>query len=109
MMPAFPGSDVERRALAKYLALESGTSLPMLDGAEVFSKRCGFCHSQSGFRALEGSLEGYGHDELVELFGELGEMIEEMPPWSGTEDETRMLADFIQSWYAANSQDEEEN
>jgi mono/diheme cytochrome c family protein len=107
-MPAFPGSDVERRALARYLVLESGTALPMLDGAEVFSKRCGFCHSQSGFRALEGSLEGYGHDELVELFPELGEMIEEMPPWSGTEDETRMLADFIQSWYAV-AEDEEEN
>lgn len=100
-MPAFAGVDVERRALAKYLVSEAGAQWSMLSGEEVFDKRCGFCHSKEGYRPLYSSLEGNTREEIIDLLPALGDMADGMAPWSGTDEEAEMLADFIESWYQA--------
>lgn len=100
-MPPFAGNDVERRALAKYLVSISDPDFPLIDGEEVFNKRCGTCHTIDGFRPLEPSLEGNTDQDIIDLLPVLGEMADGMAPWTGTDEEAQMLAEFIQSWYAA--------
>jgi mono/diheme cytochrome c family protein len=98
-MPPFAGNETEQRALAIYLTTEAGTQWAMIDGEEVFDKRCGFCHARSGYRPLEESLEGLLPDEIVAMLPELGDMADEMAPWSGSEEDAVLLAEFIRSWY----------
>jgi len=103
-MPPFAGSDLERRALAKYLVSEAGAGWAMVNGEEVFNKRCGFCHSQDKYRPLKASMEGNTEADIIDLLPVLGEMADGMAPWSGTDEEAKMLAEFIQSWYAVDAQ-----
>ena len=100
-MPPFPGVDIERRALAKYLVSEAGAQWSMISGEEVFDKRCGFCHSREGYRPLLPSFEGNSRQEFIDLLPVLGDMADGMATWSGTDEEAQMLADFIESWYQA--------
>jgi mono/diheme cytochrome c family protein len=109
-MPPFAGNEIEQRALAMYLSNEAGTQWAMIDGEEVFDKRCGFCHSRDSYLPLQESLEGLTPEELIEMWPELGDMADEMAPWSGTDEDARLLADFIHSWYETeDAPDEEEN
>jgi mono/diheme cytochrome c family protein len=100
-MPPFAGNDTERRALAKYLVSKAGSQWSLISGEEVFSKRCGVCHSKDRFRPLVESLKGNSHQDLIDLLPTLGDMADGMTPWSGSDEEANMLADFLQSWYAA--------
>jgi mono/diheme cytochrome c family protein len=97
-MPSFPGSDVERRALAKYLSSEV-ESRRLTDGKEIFEKRCGVCHDVQGFRPLYESFQGYTREDVIDFLPLIGDMTDEMTPWSGTDDEASLLADYILSWY----------
>jgi mono/diheme cytochrome c family protein len=106
-MSPFPGTDVERRALAKYLTHEAGEKV-ISEGREVFEKRCGFCHTEQGFRSLQTSLEGYTREDILDLLPLLGDMTDEMAPWSGTDEEADLLADFVLSWYPTGSGSESE-
>jgi mono/diheme cytochrome c family protein len=98
-MPPFPGTEVERRALAKYLSAESGEKT-WSGGRDVFEKRCGFCHTKEGFQPLYESLQGYTREDVVDVLPLLGDMTDEMAPWSGTDEESALLADYLVSWYA---------
>ena len=99
-MPPFPGTDVERRALARYLSTEAGDKT-WTDGRDVFEKRCGFCHTKEGFQPLYDSLQGYTREDVIDVLPLLGDMTDEMAPWSGTDEEADLLAGHILSWYAA--------
>jgi mono/diheme cytochrome c family protein len=98
-MPPFPGTDIERRAVAKYLVSEA-EEITLTEGQEVFEKRCGFCHTQEGFRSLYDSLDGYTEVDVIDVLPLLGEMTDEMAPWSGTDEEGRLLAQYLLSWYS---------
>jgi mono/diheme cytochrome c family protein len=97
-MPPFPGTDVERRALAKYLSLESGEKT-WTDGRDVFDKRCGFCHMKQGFQPLFESFQGYTREDVIDVLPLLGDMTDEMAPWTGTDKQAELLADYLLSWY----------
>ena len=71
----------------------------MIDGVETFAKRCGFCHSQDRYMGLYASLDGNTAEDVIDMLPMLGDMAEGMPPWSGSDDEARMLSEFIESWY----------
>ena len=103
-MPPFPGTDVEQRAVAVYLSGESRTTRP-LSGREVFERRCGFCHTKEGYRSLQTSLEGYTREDIIDLLSLLGDMTDEMAPWSGTDEEADLLAEHVLSWYQAESEE----
>jgi mono/diheme cytochrome c family protein len=107
-MPRFPGNDIEREALAQYLAGEAGEDWAFVDGEEVFDKRCGVCHTKDGHQPLYESLAGNSLEEIAELLPMLGEMTDAMPPWSGTSEEAGMLGEFISAWYDAPSEGGEE-
>jgi mono/diheme cytochrome c family protein len=109
-MPPFPGTDEERRAVAKYLSTEI-EARPIADGREVFDKRCGLCHMKEGFRPLYESMQGYTREDVIDVLPLLGDMTDEMAPWSGTEEEAGLLADYLLSWYPdeAEVDDSEEN
>jgi mono/diheme cytochrome c family protein len=94
LMPPFPGTDVERRAVATYLSTEIDDTAPA-GGREVFEKRCGFCHMKEGYRPLIDSMQGYTREDIVDILPLLGDMTDEMTPWSGTEEEANHLADYI--------------
>jgi mono/diheme cytochrome c family protein len=106
-MPPFPGTDEERRAVAKYLSTEVEVK-PLVDGREVFEKRCGFCHMKEGYRPLFDSMQGYTREDIVDVLPLLGDMTDEMTPWSGTEEEANLLADYVLSWYPSEAEVESE-
>ncbi len=99
-MPPFPGTDLERRAVAKYLVGEAGEKT-LADVREVFEKRCGTCHTEEGFRPLYDLMDGYIEEDIIDLLPLLGEMTDEMAPWSGTDEEANQLAQYLLSWYPA--------
>jgi mono/diheme cytochrome c family protein len=101
-MPPFPGTEAERRALAKYLISEAG-EMDLDTGREVFEKRCGACHTKQGFRPLFDALQGYTREDIIDVLPMLGDMTDEMAPWSGTDGEANLLAEYLNSWYAASA------
>jgi mono/diheme cytochrome c family protein len=107
-MPSFPGTEVERRALAVYLVSEA-VGEKLTNGQEIFEKRCGFCHSVRGFRPLYESMQGYRREDVIDILPVIGDMTDEMTPWSGTDEEALLLADYILSWYPPETANTEEN
>jgi len=105
-MPPFPGTAVEQRALARYLAGHLDANQAMIHGEEVWHKRCGVCHTRDGYRPLEETLSGLSDEELVELLAELDGLDERMPPWTGSERDTQLLVRHIQSWFAESEGDQ---
>jgi mono/diheme cytochrome c family protein len=103
-MPPFPGTDVEQRAVAEYLAGETEATA-RLSGRGAFEKRCGFCHTKEGYRSLQTSLEGYTREDIIDVLPLLGDMTDEMAPWSGTDEEAYLLAEYVLSWYTAESEE----
>jgi mono/diheme cytochrome c family protein len=104
MMPPFPGTEVEQRAVAKYLVGETDAAARP-SGREVFEKRCGFCHTKEGYRSLQTSLEGYTREDIIDVLSLLGDMTDEMAPWSGSNEEAGLLAEYVSSWYTDESEE----
>jgi mono/diheme cytochrome c family protein len=101
-MPPFAGTEAEKRAVAVYLARLGGDPLAGLespvggsDGLRVFETHCTACHGTEAPWPLAERLRGRSASELYEILGRLPEVREEMPPFSGTEDERRALAHYL--------------
>ena len=100
-MPPFPGTEIEADALSEFLYSKTDTDFKITSGKQVFEKRCGICHTvEKEFRGLYPLMEDYSREDLIERILTIGEYIEEMVPWSGSQEEAEMLSDFILSWYA---------
>ncbi|MFC1493032.1 c-type cytochrome, partial [candidate division KSB1 bacterium] len=107
-MPPFPGIPDEREALAEYLHSITDQNYKISTGEEVFKKRCNICHTQAGeFRGLTQLLNVHDQESLLKRIPTLGSMQKKMAPWSGTDEEARMLAEYISTWYFGNSQTQE--
>jgi mono/diheme cytochrome c family protein len=101
-MPPFAGTDAEKRALAIHLARLGGDERAGLEtppatagGADVFERHCAACHSPDSPWPIRDRLRGRSAGELYELIGRLAEVREEMPPFAGSEDERRALAQHL--------------
>ena len=104
-MPPFAGTGMERRALAAYLIAQTDQAAKPVSGAEVFSKRCNICHTiDGGYRALYPLLRQHTTESLEKRIPTLGQWQKKMVPYTGTEEETRMLAEYISSWYEKEDQ-----
>ena len=57
----------------------------------VFDRRCGGCHTMTGFRALNATFEGIDAEEAEEIILVLEELTDAMPPFTGDEQELQLL------------------
>jgi mono/diheme cytochrome c family protein/cytochrome bd-type quinol oxidase subunit 1 len=101
-MPPFAGTDAEKRALAIHLARLGGDRRAGLEmkttaagGAEAFEQHCAACHGPGSPWPLADWLRGRTSAEFYEMIGRLPQVREEMPPFSGTEDERRAIAQYL--------------
>ncbi len=100
-MPPFAGSEAEKRALAIHLARLGGDERAGLEppaaagGAEVFERHCAACHGAQAPWPITDRLRGRSAGEFYELIGRLPQVREEMPPFNGSEDERRALAQHL--------------
>ena len=101
-MPPFAGTAAERRALAVHLARLGGDPRAGLDapaaaagGARVFEEHCAACHAPEAPWPIRTRLRGRSAAELYTLIGRLPQARQEMPPFSGSEEERAALADYL--------------
>jgi mono/diheme cytochrome c family protein len=106
-MPPFAGTESEKRALAIHLARLGGDERAGLEapavaggGAEVFERHCAACHGPDSPWPMAGRLRGRSAGDFYELVGRLPQVREEMPPFAGSEDERRALAQYLASLVA---------
>jgi mono/diheme cytochrome c family protein len=101
-MPPFAGTGAEKRALAIHLARLGGDARAGLEetdaagaGAEAFEQHCSACHGPDSTWPVGDRLRGRSAAEFYEMIGRLPQVREEMPPFSGTEEERRALAQYL--------------
>jgi mono/diheme cytochrome c family protein len=101
-MPPFGGTGAEKRALAIHLARLGGDESAGLEappaaggGAEVFEQNCAACHGPDSPWPITDRLRGRSAGDFYEMIGRLPQVREEMPPFAGTEDERRALAQYL--------------
>lgn len=98
-MAPFAGSEAEAAQLAAFLAPPGSAPAPAsaaatADGEEVFANYCAMCH---GLTEIQAKTAGQDRQELYTLLGKLNELVKAMPPFTGTEEERQMLADYLHS------------
>ena len=103
-MPPFAGTSAEKRALAVHLARLGGDAQAGLDapaaahgGAEAFEAHCAACHGPESPWPISDRLRGRGASDFYDLIGRLPQVREEMPPFAGSEDERRAIAQYLAS------------
>ena len=102
-MPPFPGDGADALALAAFVKARAAPdpleTRPGLTGAEkarlVFTRRCGGCHTLSGTRPLAESFAGLTEPDAADLLASIGDFTEEMPPFTGSDEERRWLIRFM--------------
>jgi mono/diheme cytochrome c family protein len=112
-MPPFAGTEAEKRALAIHLARVGGDpqagvagTAPASLGLQVFEQHCAPCHGPEAAWPITERLRGRSAAAFYELIGRLPQVREEMPPFSGTEDERRALAQYLGGLAATRSDEE---
>lgn len=93
MMAPFAGAEAERRGLAEFLAGGAVTE-PAEPGATLFDEHCAMCHGPDGAWPLA-DRPARSAAELYDLLGRLAEVNEMMPPFEGSDDERRALAEYL--------------
>jgi mono/diheme cytochrome c family protein len=101
-MPPFAGTEAEKRALAIHLARLGGDEKAGLEapaaaggGAGVFEEHCAACHGPDSPWPITDRLRGRSAGDFYEMIGRLPQVREEMPPFTGSEDERRALAQYL--------------
>jgi len=102
-MPPFPGNEADAVSLAAFLAAQAGPDPLRVQAGwsdvqkaeRVFARRCGGCHTLHGPRPLAGSFEGLTGTDANDLLTSLGDFTEEMPPFTGSDEERRFLTLFM--------------
>jgi mono/diheme cytochrome c family protein len=102
-MPPFPGNEDDAAELTAYLAeradpdpLTAHVSMSEEQKAEiVFHRRCGVCHNMTGYRPVAEVFQGLDYEEALETFEFLGDMADGMPPYTGDEEESRLLYNHL--------------
>jgi len=101
-MPPFAGTEAEKRALAIHLARlggdeRAGLAAPVTTarGSSAFEQYCAACHGAESPWPIAERLRGRSAGDFYELIGRLPQVREEMPPFAGSDDERRALAQHL--------------
>ncbi|MFA6282545.1 MAG: c-type cytochrome [Desulfurivibrionaceae bacterium] len=68
---------------------------PVGQGAYLFAQNCSACHTIGGINDIVVRVQGRTADGLYVILGHTQEMVPFMPPFSGTNQERRIMADFL--------------
>ncbi len=104
-MPPFVGTEKESMALAAYIAggihgkdiaePEPAKAMDAIASGEgLFEDNCAACHETAD---LVDGVEGQSGAELVQMLKTLDEISDEMEPFAGTEEEHKVLAEYLGS------------
>ena len=66
-------------------------------GAFLFAQNCTACHTLRGINGIDLRVRGRSEDGLAVIIGRLHDMVPFMPPFSGNDEERRMLTRFLAS------------
>ena len=106
-MPGFVGDEAEKIALAKWLysithkgveipPAEVETSAGLPGGKTVFAEYCADCHEAGGDNSIVPKLEKFKSvDEISGILGKLETLSEDMPPFEGSAEEKKALAQYL--------------
>ncbi|HZK60590.1 MAG TPA: hypothetical protein VFC41_00850 [Anaerovoracaceae bacterium] len=64
-------------------------------GSYLFSRNCSACHTIGGINSIQNAVKGRSEDGIFVILGHTHEMVPFMPPFSGTEQERRIMARFL--------------
>jgi hypothetical protein len=64
-------------------------------GAYLFAQNCSACHTIGGINNIVDRVQGRTADGIYVIVGHTQEMVPFMPPFSGTDQERRTMADFL--------------
>lgn len=64
-------------------------------GAYLFAQNCSSCHTIGGLNDIRDRLRGRSEDGIYVILGNTHQMVPFMPPFSGTENERRVLSRFL--------------
>jgi mono/diheme cytochrome c family protein len=96
-MVPFSGTEEEVEQLSLYLSSPKqkveGDDSPS-EGRKVFDSHCSSCHAAE---EMPEKFAGMDRAEILDLLGRLGEINDEMPPFSGTSEEKESLADYLET------------
>ncbi|MEN8152530.1 MAG: c-type cytochrome, partial [Acidobacteriota bacterium] len=102
-MTGFVGTEEEKNALAKWLWYEThegepvpGEDSSILSGEKLFENYCSDCHeTETDDPALSGLNKAKNLEEIMEILGRLDILNEDMPPFEGSEEEKKILAEYL--------------
>ena len=104
-MPPFAGTEDESKALAAYIVgtlhgketieQEQQVGTPPKQGAILFEENCSSCHEVG---ELAEALQGTEKEEIGEMLQKLNEISDEMEPFDGTSEESRLLSGYLFSF-----------
>jgi mono/diheme cytochrome c family protein len=98
LMPPWYGTEEENEALTAHLMTfkeSAGHDAVPMTGPKAFALSCGLCHTPSGYRSLAESLEGMAPEEIDELLDEIGDLMDEMPPYFGPPGQREPLVEYL--------------
>ena len=64
-------------------------------GAFLLAQNCSACHTIDGLNDIRQRVSGRSEDGIFVYLSHIDEMVPFMPPFSGTEEERRVLARFL--------------
>ncbi len=103
-MTGFVGTEDEKTALAKwfYSVTHDGEPVPgaeaiKLSGEKLFENYCSDCHeTETDDPAIIKLKEKKTLEEILEMLGKLDTLNEDMPPFEGSEEEKKILAEYLE-------------
>lgn len=66
-------------------------------GRAIFRLQCMSCHSVDGWNSIRQAMHGWDREVIVRQLSRLSSLKGRMPPFAGTEEEKRALADYLRS------------
>jgi len=75
----------------------------MPPGKYLFLQNCSRCHAIGGFNDIRARVAGRPSDGIYVILGNMDSMVPFMPPFSGTDRERRILADYLYQLTKANA------
>jgi len=104
-MPPFLGTEAESELIAAHL-FEQTDHRPLSEidgltgvelGRKVYDIRCGSCHEFGGYNDKAASLVGLDVEDYNDLLDMAGELADEMPDFTGSDEERAALIEYLTS------------